>query len=43
MPTTFTDVRDAALKLPSVTEGTSYGTPCLRVAKSLIACLWEDG
>jgi hypothetical protein len=43
MPTTFTEVRDAALKLPSVSEGTSYGTPCLRVAKSLIARLRDDG
>ena len=43
MATTFAEVREAALKLPSVSEGTSYGTPCLRVAKSLIARLWEDG
>jgi hypothetical protein len=32
--TSFAEVRDAALKLPSVSEGTSYGTPCLRVAKT---------
>ena len=43
MATTFAEVRETALKLPSVSEGTSYGTPCLRVAKSLIARLWEDG
>ena len=43
MGTSFAEVREAALKLPSVSEGTSYGTPCLRVAKSLIARLWEDG
>ena len=43
MGTNFAEVREAALKLPSVSEGTSYGTPCLRVAKTLIARLWEDG
>jgi hypothetical protein len=42
MATTFDEIREAALKLPSVSEGTSYGTPCLRVAKSLIARLRED-
>lgn len=43
MPTTFAEIRDVALELPSVSEGTSYGTPCLRVAKRLIARLWDDG
>ena len=40
---TYDDVRDAALKLPSVFEGISYGTPCLRIGKTLIARLKEDG
>jgi hypothetical protein len=43
MSVTFDIVRDSALKLPSVSEGTSYGTPCLRVGKVLIARLREDG
>jgi hypothetical protein len=36
-------IRDAALELPSVTESTSYGTPALKVGKTLIARLKEDG
>ncbi|MDB5394032.1 MAG: hypothetical protein JWM91_1538 [Rhodospirillales bacterium] len=40
---TYDIVRNSALKLPSVSEGTSYGTPCLRVGKTLIARLKEDG
>jgi hypothetical protein len=40
---TFAMIRDAALELPSVTEGTSYGTPALKVGKALIARLKEDG
>jgi hypothetical protein len=40
---TYDNVRDAALKLPSVSEGTSYGTPCIRIGKTLIARLKEDG
>ena len=43
MALTYALVRDAALRLPSVSEGTSYGTPCLRVGKTLIARLREDG
>ena len=43
MTVNFDMVRVAALKLPSVSEGTSYGTPCLRVGKTLIARLREDG
>jgi hypothetical protein len=43
MSVDFDMVRTAALKLPSVFEGTSYGTPCLRVGKTLIARLREDG
>lgn len=43
MTLTYEMVRTAALKLPSVFDGTSYGTPCLRVGKTLIARLREDG
>jgi hypothetical protein len=43
MGVTFDQVRQAALKLPSVFEGTSYGTPALRAGKTLIARLKEDG
>jgi hypothetical protein len=32
-----------ALKLPGVTEGTSYGTPALHVGKRFLARLKEDG
>lgn len=42
MTVTFDMIREAALKLPSVFEGTSYGTPCLRVGKTMIARLRED-
>jgi hypothetical protein len=42
MAVTFDMVRQAALKLPSVSEGTSYGTPCLRIGKSMICRLRED-
>jgi hypothetical protein len=43
MTVTFDMVRQAALELPSVSEGTSYGTPCLRVGGTMIARLREDG
>jgi hypothetical protein len=43
MAVTFAMVRDAALTLPGVVEGVSYGTPALRVGKTLIARLREDG
>jgi hypothetical protein len=42
MAVTFDMVREAALKLPSVSESTSYGTPCLRVGKTMICRLRED-
>ena len=42
MAVTFDMVRAAALKLPSVSESTSYGTPCLRIGKSMICHLRED-
>jgi hypothetical protein len=42
-PLTFADVRRLALALPGVEEGTSYGTPALRVHKKFFARLWEDG
>jgi len=42
MAVTFDMVRAAALKLPSVSESTSYGTPCLRVGKTMICRLRED-
>jgi hypothetical protein len=32
-----------ALRLPGVTEGTSYGTPALHVRKRFLARLKEDG
>jgi len=32
-----------ALALENVEEGTSYGTPALKVARKLMARLWEDG
>jgi hypothetical protein len=35
--TTFVDVRRIALALPGVEEGTSYGTPALKVGGKLIA------
>jgi len=36
-------VRRIALTLPGVEEGTSYGTPALKVKGKLVARLWEDG
>ena len=36
-------VRELALALPGVEEGTSYGTPALKVHGKLIARLKEDG
>ena len=43
MTLTFEAVRAAAQKLPSVCEGTSYGTPSLQIGKKMIARLREDG
>ena len=40
---TFDDVRKLALTWPEVEDGTSYGTPALKVRKKLLARLWEDG
>lgn len=42
-PVTFETVRQIALALPGVEEGTSYGTPALRIKKKFFARLWEDG
>jgi hypothetical protein len=42
-PVTFEMVRAFALAFPEVEEGTSYGTPALRVRGKLFARLWEDG
>ncbi len=38
----YDDVRQIALTLPGVAEGTSYGTPALFVKKKLILRLRED-
>lgn len=40
---TFDDVRAIALTWPEVADGTSYGTPALKVRKKLLARLKEDG
>ncbi len=40
---TFDDVRALALAWPEVVDGTSYGTPALKVRKKLLARLKEDG
>ena len=40
---TFEDVRNIALLWPEVEDGTSYGTPALKVRKKLLARLKEDG
>jgi hypothetical protein len=40
---TFDDVRKIALAWPEVEDGTSYGTPALKVRKKLLAQLREDG
>ena len=42
-PVTFAIVRQLALALPEVTEGTSYGTPAFHVRGKLLAHLREDG
>jgi len=39
----FDDVRKIALAWPEVEDGTSYGTPALKVRKKLLARLKEDG
>jgi hypothetical protein len=40
---TFDDVRAMALAWPEVEDGTSYGTPALKVHKKMLARLKEDG
>jgi len=40
---TFNEVRKFALAWPEVEDGTSYGTPALKVRKKLLARLKEDG
>jgi hypothetical protein len=43
MPVTFDDVRQLALALPAVEEGTSYGTPAFKVRGKFLSRLREDG
>jgi hypothetical protein len=40
---TYDTVRTLALRLPGVEEGTSYGTPALKVQRKLLVRLKEDG
>ena len=40
---TFDDVRKMALAWPEVEDGSSYGTPALKVRKKMLARLKEDG
>lgn len=40
--TTFGDIRKIALTLPGVKEGTSYGTPALKVGGKLIARVHQN-
>jgi hypothetical protein len=40
---TFDDIRKIALAWPEVEDGTSYGTPALKVRKKLLVRLKEDG
>jgi hypothetical protein len=40
---TFDDIRHIALTWPEITDGTSYGTPALKVRKKLLARLKDDG
>ncbi|VIO80745.1 MmcQ/YjbR family DNA-binding protein [Bradyrhizobium ivorense] len=40
---TFDDIRTLALTWPEVEDGTSYGTPALKVRKKLLVRLREDG
>jgi hypothetical protein len=39
----FTRVRDAAAGLPGVEQGTSYGTPALKVRGKMFVRMKEDG
>src|ERR1700688_487829 len=40
---TFDDIRKLALAWPEVEDGTSYGTPALKVRKKMLVRLKEDG
>jgi len=40
---TFDDIRKIALLWPEVEDGTSYGTPALKVRKKMLVRLREDG
>jgi hypothetical protein len=40
---TFDDLRKIALAWPEVEDGTSYGTPALKVRKKMLVRLREDG
>jgi hypothetical protein len=40
---TFDDVRAIAQRWPEVEDGTSYGTPALKVRKKMLVRLKEDG
>lgn len=40
---TFEDIRTIALRWPEVEDGTSYGTPALKVRKKMLVRLKEDG
>jgi hypothetical protein len=40
---TFDDIRAIALRWPEVEDGTSYGTPALKVRKKMLVRLKEDG
>lgn len=42
-PVTYDLIRELALRLPGVEEGTSYGTRALRVKGKFLARLKEDG
>src|SRR5688572_20330264 len=39
---TFEKIRQAALKLPDVEEGTAWGFPAFRVRKKMFLCFRED-
>jgi hypothetical protein len=40
---TFDDIREMALAWPEVEDGTSYGTPALKMRKKMLVRLKEDG
>ncbi len=40
---TFDEVRQLALALPGVEEGTSYGTPAFRASRKILARFHQDG